>query len=171
MMSQQTGTRVQAFCDAVRSRDRQCVITGERAVDADINDWTGFQAAHIFPLAFEGLWKECNFGRWIKSPSNGEEIKGGKINSVQNGLLLRSDIHQLFDMYFLSINPDVCIYTLYSLYMVTNNYSRIITRLYALVIRGNALLENTSNKDLLMIPKDHLNSFYVGISSRLCWLI
>jgi HNH endonuclease len=109
MISQQTGTRVQAFCDAVRSRDGQCVITGERAVDADINDWTGFQAAHIFPLAFEGLWKEYNFGRWIKSPSNGEEIKGDKINSVQNGLLLRSDIHQLFDMYFLSINPDVCI--------------------------------------------------------------
>ncbi len=115
MISRETGTRVQAFCKAVRLRDGQCVITRERAVDADINDWTGFQAAHIFPQAFEELWKEYNFGRWIKSPSsNGEEIKG-EINSVQNGLLLRSDIHQLFDMYFLSINPDVCISNLCSL--------------------------------------------------------
>jgi hypothetical protein len=115
MISQQNGTRVQAFCDAVRSRDRRCVITGKRAINADHNNWAGFEAVHIFPLAFEGLWKDYNYGRWIKSPSNGEEIKGGKINSVQNGLLLRSDIHQLFNTYFISINPDVRTYTLRSL--------------------------------------------------------
>ncbi|KAH8650824.1 HNH endonuclease-domain-containing protein [Tricladium varicosporioides] len=106
MVSQCTGTRVKAFADAVRSRDRRCVITRRVAINADRDKWTGFEAAHIFPLAFEGLWKEYNYGRWIKSPSNGEEIKGGKINSVQNGLLLSSDIHQLFDMYEFSINPD-----------------------------------------------------------------
>ena len=111
MISRQTGTRVQAFCDAVRLRDRRCVITGEEYLDDDI--WAGFEAAHIFPLAFEGHWKEYNYGRWITSPSNGEEIKGGKINSVQNGILLESAIHQLFDMYFVSINPDVCIHTHY----------------------------------------------------------
>jgi len=31
------------------------------------------------------------------------------LNSVQNGLLLSSDIHQLFDNYAFSIKPDVCI--------------------------------------------------------------
>jgi hypothetical protein len=31
----------------------------------------------------------------------------GFINSVQNGLLLRSDIHQLFHGHDVSINPDV----------------------------------------------------------------
>jgi hypothetical protein len=50
---------------------------------------------------------------------------------------------------------------------VANNYSRTITRLYALIVMGTALLENTSTKDLPMIPKDQLNSFYVGISGRL----
>lgn len=35
---------------------------------------------------------------------------GDAINSVQNGLLLRSDIHQLFDNYIVSVNPDVCIH-------------------------------------------------------------
>jgi hypothetical protein len=111
MISQQTGTRVQAFTDAVRSRDRRCVITGREAINCHRGNWTSFEAAHIFPLAFEGLWKAYNYGRWIKSPPNGEEIKGGKINSVQNGLLLRTTIQQLFDTYFVSINPDVCIYT------------------------------------------------------------
>lgn len=105
-ISLQTGTRVQAFTDAVRSRDRRCVITGTIATMADFDLWTGFEAAHIFPLAFEGIWNDYNFGRWIKSPPDEEKIKGGKINSNQNGLLLRSDIHQLFDMYFISINPD-----------------------------------------------------------------
>jgi hypothetical protein len=115
MISQQNGTRVQAFCDAVRSRDRRCVITGQWVISAVHGIWAGFEAAHIFPLAFEGIWKDHNYGRWIESPSKGEEIRGGKINSVQNGLLLRSDIHQLFDLYFVSINPDVCVYTLCSL--------------------------------------------------------
>jgi hypothetical protein len=107
-ISLQTGTRVQAFCDAIRLRDRRCVITGEEYLDDD--EWWGFEAAHIFPLAYEQHWREYNYGRWISTPPNGEEIKGGKINSVQNGLLLRGDIHQGFDMYKFSINPDVCIY-------------------------------------------------------------
>ncbi|PMD20370.1 hypothetical protein NA56DRAFT_671459 [Hyaloscypha hepaticicola] len=94
-ISVETGTRVQAFADAVRSRDGRCVITGELPIDSDRGLWTGLEAAHIFPLAYEGIWKD-----------HGEEIKGEKINSAQNGLLLRSDIHQLFDFFFFSINPD-----------------------------------------------------------------
>jgi len=74
------------------------------------SNWTGFEAAHIFPLALEGLWVDYDYGRWILTPPGGEEIRGGKINSVQNGLLLDNSIHQLFDMYFISINPDVCIH-------------------------------------------------------------
>lgn len=108
-ISLQSGTRVQAFTDAVRSRDRRCVITGEEYLDDD--DWVGFEAAHIFPLAYEQYWTDHNYGRWISSIPD----RGVTINSVQNGLLFRSDIHQRFDTYMFSINPDVCIYTLYSL--------------------------------------------------------
>jgi hypothetical protein len=32
-----------------------------------------------------------------------------RINSVQNGLLLRGDLHDQFDQYLFSINPDVSI--------------------------------------------------------------
>jgi hypothetical protein len=106
-LSLQTGTRVEAFRDAVRLRDRRCVITGEEYLDDD--NWRGFEAAHIFPLAYEQYWTEQNYGRWISIIPD----KGGTINSIQNGLLLRSDIHQLFDFYDFSINPDVCVYPLH----------------------------------------------------------
>jgi hypothetical protein len=33
-----------------------------------------------------------------------------KINSLQNGLLMRSDLHATFDNYRFSINPDVSIF-------------------------------------------------------------
>lgn len=101
----QTGQRVQAFCDAVRSRDRRCVITGKEALGAPYDVWTGFEAAHIFPLAYEEHWKDNNFARWISI----HPTAGGSINSIQNGMLLRRDIHGLFDAFAFSINPDVCV--------------------------------------------------------------
>jgi len=102
-ISHTTGTRVQSFCDAVRQRDGRCVISGEVVVGAQFDVWDGFDAAHIFPIAYEGPWKDHGYDRWITI----QHDKGGTINSVQNGMLLRSDIHQLFDSYSLSVNPDV----------------------------------------------------------------
>jgi hypothetical protein len=97
-----TGTRVRGFVDAVRTRDRRCVVT-KKAAENQRGEWTGFEAAHIFPLAHEEYWNQQGFSRWITMvPST-----GGSINSVQNGLLLRADVQQLFDAYYLSINPDV----------------------------------------------------------------
>jgi hypothetical protein len=101
-ISHATGTHVQSFCDAIRSRDRRCVISGEQA-DAENDDWTGFEATHIFPLAYEGHWIQQGFDHWITIPS----ANGRNINSVQNGMLLESAIHQRFDSYSFSINPDV----------------------------------------------------------------
>jgi hypothetical protein len=103
-MSLPTGSRVQSFRDAVRSRDRQCVIS-RAVVPSGFSQWFRFEAAHIFPLGHEGHWNQYNFGRWISLAPE----RGGSINSVQNGLLLRSDIRRLFDAYVFSINPDVCI--------------------------------------------------------------
>ena len=105
-----TGSRVKAFSNAVRSRDDRCIISGRlvRRVN-DVSFYRGFEAAHVFPLAYEGHWQSQNFGRWITQESE----KGGTINSVQNGLLLSSEVHQLFDAYSLSINPDVRMLILY----------------------------------------------------------
>ncbi|KAH8587951.1 hypothetical protein B0O99DRAFT_525975, partial [Bisporella sp. PMI_857] len=95
--SSQTGKRVQAFCDTVRSRDKRCVITGDVALGAP-----GFESAHIFLLAYEKHCKNGNFARWISI----YPTAGGSINSIQNGMLLRNDIHHLFDAFAFSINPD-----------------------------------------------------------------
>ena len=103
------------------------MISGEEADRADYNDWSGFEAAHIFPLAHEDVWKQCNFGRWISILL----AKGGPINSVQNGMLLTSTLHQRFDNYAFSINPDVCIPNIAFSMKVTNDYLRIITRSYS----------------------------------------
>ena len=109
-----SGTRVAEFRKAVRQRDQRCVITGRPALDAEYDIWRGFEAAHIFPLAYEGHWNQHNYGRWITI----EPDTGGSINSVQNGLLLDTAIHDLFDGYDISVNPDVCI--LYDMKFKTN---------------------------------------------------
>ncbi|KAL9125819.1 MAG: hypothetical protein Q9217_005027, partial [Psora testacea] len=97
-----TGSRLQSFRDEVRRRDGRCIITRTIALGAYRNYWTGFEAAHVFPIGYQAHWDQHNFGRWITIPgTNGETI-----NSKQNGLLLRADIHGLFDNYGISINPD-----------------------------------------------------------------
>ena len=78
---------------AVRGRDGQCRRQNPL--------WIGLEAAHIFPLAYGSYWDENKFGRWMTDSSS------GSINSVQNGLLLRSDIHKSFNLFSFSINPDV----------------------------------------------------------------
>ena len=102
-----TGTGVKAFRDAVRTRDDRCIISGTMVPRKNnISHYQYFDAAHVFPLAYEDHWKSHDFGRWItKQPET-----GGTINSVQNGLLLTGGVHHLFDVYSFSINPDVCIF-------------------------------------------------------------
>lgn len=58
------------------------------------------EVAHIFSLAYGAHWGTNEFGRWIADGS-------ASITSVQNGMLLRSDLHKRFDMYLFCINPDV----------------------------------------------------------------
>ncbi|MCJ1243591.1 hypothetical protein MMC30_000788 [Trapelia coarctata] len=101
-VSMASGTRVAPFRDAIRERDRRCVVTGEVALNAEDDDWTTFEAAHIFPLAYQQHWMDNGYDRWITV----QATHGGPINSVQNGMLLTRDIHSLFDNYLFSIDPD-----------------------------------------------------------------
>lgn len=98
-VSNQSSSRQESFRVAVRQRDGKCLITGQRPISLDT--WPGLEAAHIFPLAYYGHWVQHNYDRWITLHA------GLPINSVQNGLLLRSDIHQMFDGYLFAVNPDV----------------------------------------------------------------
>jgi HNH endonuclease len=96
------------FRAAVRERDKKCVITGLTNSIKNIarNEWDRFEAAHVYPLASESLFIHENLPRWITLRAPTES----GINSVQNALLLRVDVHRLFNQYLISINPEVCIF-------------------------------------------------------------
>ena len=104
-LSLHSGSRIVSFRDAVRERDRRCVISGMRVFRPDLGNWTCFEVAHIFPLAYEDHWNKSNYSRWITVPPANES--DGTIHSVQNGILLTANMHALFDAYIVSINPDV----------------------------------------------------------------
>ncbi|KAI9931723.1 hypothetical protein MW887_010302 [Aspergillus wentii] len=88
-----------AFRDQVRERDGRCVITHQINHDADYDEWFGFEAAHIFPLALDPIFISHGFSQLITH----NHPPG--INSPQNGLLLQSHIHQLWDNYVIAVNP------------------------------------------------------------------
>ena len=63
--------------------------------------WGSFEAAHIFPVGVENIWRDGGFSKYIT------DMGVTKINSCQNGFLLRSHVHKNFDQYLISVNPDV----------------------------------------------------------------
>ncbi|PGG98320.1 hypothetical protein GX51_06882 [Blastomyces parvus] len=103
ILSYSSSGRENHFRDGVRARDGRCVVTGVLNLFGSVR-WTGFKTAHVFPLQHERIWTDQGYGRWVTNMEN--EVEASRINSTQNGLLLRSDIHELFDLYLLSINPD-----------------------------------------------------------------
>lgn len=112
IFSHATSSREGAFTRDVRTRDKaKCVFTGKTNSRAQFGKWAGWQAAHIFPREKESLWVENNFGRWITNTNTGDH--SASINSIQNGFLVLSHIHQMFDDYAIAVNPDVRNHTLY----------------------------------------------------------
>ncbi|KAK9329165.1 hypothetical protein V1520DRAFT_311546 [Lipomyces starkeyi] len=79
----------------------KCVITGVVYTGVRVDDWTGFEAAHIFPLS--SYWLQSGFSRWI---TNREDERATGINLCQNGLLMQCSMHQKFDGCHFSVNPD-----------------------------------------------------------------
>ncbi|KAK9361340.1 hypothetical protein V1504DRAFT_439678 [Lipomyces starkeyi] len=107
VLSRTASSRDEKFRRRVRERDGRCVITGVVNPDADtgiiFGEASGFDAAHIFPLSKEEECRNQGLSRWI---TNREEDGYTGINSCQNGLLMRSQIHHHFDGLDFSINPD-----------------------------------------------------------------
>ncbi|KAK9322762.1 HNH endonuclease-domain-containing protein [Lipomyces orientalis] len=103
MSSLSASGRVRSFPAAVRDRDRRCVITGIPVSQREplLRRWTIYDAAHIFPVALESIFHNYNFGELVVL-----DERDGSVNSPQNGLLLKKDVHALFDQYEISINPN-----------------------------------------------------------------
>ncbi len=79
---------MQAFKESIRARNGRCAVSKQENRRARTNNWEGFEAAHIFPLAYEQQWMGNNYSRWITV----DPPQGGKINLVQNGILLQSNL-------------------------------------------------------------------------------
>ncbi|KAK9235306.1 HNH endonuclease-domain-containing protein [Lipomyces kononenkoae] len=103
VLSHTESGRDRQFRQMVRERDGKCVITGLVNTDADIGDWTIFETAHIFPLSHGEYFRNQGFSRWVTNKRSQDDTG---INSCQNGLLMQSSVHQLFDGFKFSINPD-----------------------------------------------------------------
>lgn len=87
----------------MRQRDERCVVTRLAAPG-----FTTLEATHVFPLAQQNTWRQRGFGsRWITDTTPTRKIGADRIYSPQNGLLLTSTVHGLFDRYFFAINPRV----------------------------------------------------------------
>jgi len=97
--------REDSFRDGIRARDGKCVISGVVNRNAPFGNWRSFESAHIFPLQSESYWNQANFDHWITDMNDTTGVS--KINSCQNGFLLQSSIHDAFDDYLISVNPDV----------------------------------------------------------------
>ncbi|KAL6299828.1 hypothetical protein BKA93DRAFT_804629 [Sparassis latifolia] len=81
-----------------RARDGKCLITG-----LETNTYSRLKAAHIFPRAHltEG------YASMITDTLDEAYLGGSsKIDSVQNIITLRSDLHDSWDNYELGVDPD-----------------------------------------------------------------
>jgi hypothetical protein len=92
--------RETAFRDQIRQRDGRCVITGDINYEAIENRWVGFETAHIFPLALDQRFVSHGFAQLI---THNHPVG---VNSPQNGILVRSDVHRFWDDYSIAVNPD-----------------------------------------------------------------
>ncbi|KFY37365.1 hypothetical protein V495_07224 [Pseudogymnoascus sp. VKM F-4514 (FW-929)] len=98
--SSEMDNHTKTFRNRVRTRDGRCVITRTGPIGGD---FIRLSAAHIFPIAHLGMWKSESWHRQITDDKYDGE---SGINSVQNGILLRSDVHDLFDTFYIAVNPD-----------------------------------------------------------------
>ncbi|KAG0632732.1 hypothetical protein HOY80DRAFT_995833 [Tuber brumale] len=103
VISYKVSGREDAFRDGIRERDGRCVISGVINTSAPFQ-WASFEAAHVFPLGSENLWIDWDYGQYITDMD--DTVGVSKINSCQNGFMLRQHIYGLFDQYLLSVNPD-----------------------------------------------------------------
>ncbi|KIM80031.1 hypothetical protein PILCRDRAFT_822864 [Piloderma croceum F 1598] len=88
----------------VRHRDPCCLISRYMVVRGD---YSRFKAAHIYPRAHDIEWVRKGYPRRITDPAPLTELGGStKIDSVQNVILLRGDLHDAWDNYKFAVNPD-----------------------------------------------------------------
>jgi len=69
--------------------------------------YSRLQAAHIFPRVHDAEWCDRGFPSKITDSAKFKYVGGpSKIDSVQNVIMLRNDLHAAWDKYEFGVNPD-----------------------------------------------------------------
>ncbi|KAF8659811.1 hypothetical protein AX16_001696 [Volvariella volvacea WC 439] len=97
-----TPVRESHYRTRTRNRDGKCLITGQQT-----QTYSRLKVAHIFPRAHDVEWIRKGYRDKITDPAE-EAVLGGssKIDSIQNTITLRSDLHDAWDNYEFGVNPD-----------------------------------------------------------------
>jgi len=99
-----TRSRPAAYQERTRARDPCCLVSG---LPVTRGDFSRFRAAHIFPSAHDVDWVSKGYPSRIMDPASLAELGGPtKIDSVQNVILLRSDLHDAWANYKFGVFPD-----------------------------------------------------------------
>ncbi|KAH9032547.1 hypothetical protein EDB84DRAFT_1561942 [Lactarius hengduanensis] len=85
-----------------RARDGKCLITGLQT-----QTYSRLKVAHIFPRAHDAEWIRKGYPSKITDSAD-EVVMGGptKIDSVQNVITMRSDLHDAWDNYEFGVDPN-----------------------------------------------------------------
>ncbi|KAH9051295.1 hypothetical protein EDB83DRAFT_1301064 [Lactarius deliciosus] len=85
-----------------RARDGKCLITGLQT-----QTYSRLKVVHIFPRAHDAEWLRKGYPSKITDTAD-EVVMGGltKIDSVQNVITMRSDLHEAWDNYELGVDPN-----------------------------------------------------------------
>ncbi|KIJ93578.1 hypothetical protein K443DRAFT_645358, partial [Laccaria amethystina LaAM-08-1] len=85
-----------------RARDGRCLIT-----DLETQNYSRLKVAHIFPRAHDQEWIRKGYPSKITDTADVSAMGGPmKIDSVQNVITLRSDLHDAWDNYKFGVNPN-----------------------------------------------------------------
>ncbi|PYH94546.1 hypothetical protein BO71DRAFT_475811 [Aspergillus ellipticus CBS 707.79] len=68
--------------------------------------WLALNAVHIYPVARLNDWNQLGYSRWITGTTAPALIAPNGIFLPQNGLLLDSTTHAMFDAYDIAVSPD-----------------------------------------------------------------
>lgn len=89
----------------------RCVVSDtvpEPDEDADDSPFAAMQAVHVYPTSRISEWNQNNYRRlWMTDTRPASEIGQTGLFSPQNGLLLNTYLHDLWDSYKFGIDPDV----------------------------------------------------------------
>ncbi|KAJ2930023.1 hypothetical protein H1R20_g7079, partial [Candolleomyces eurysporus] len=94
--------RTNHYRERARARDGKCLITG-----SGTQTWSRLHAAHIFSRAHDIEWVEKGYPSKITDTAD-EALIGGptKIDSVQNVLTMRCDLHNAWDNFEFAVDPN-----------------------------------------------------------------